>query len=116
MCSLQPQQCSSSPTPGTGPSAQCLNIKAFDTSWNLLTTAQLQQLKAGDSVRFTVAGTATSGTFDKAKFKINGIERPEVTGKRPGSEEYFDEYTIPVGVTTFTINAQIHHTTLGYSN
>jgi hypothetical protein len=81
-----------------------------------LTVAQLAQLKAGDKVRFAVGGTASGGSFDKAKFKINGVERPEVTGKRPNSQEYFDEYTLPAGVTTFTINAQIHHSSLGWSN
>jgi len=69
----------------------------------------------GDTVRFTVAGQASSGSFDKARFKINGVQRPEVTGKRPATEEYYDEYTIPAGITTFTINAQIHHATLGWS-
>ena len=104
------------PPPGGGVVAQCLNIRAFDTNWVELTVAQLAQLKAGDKVRFTVGGTASGGSFDKAKFKINGVERPEVTGKRPDSQEYFDEYTLPEGVTTFTINAQIHHSSLGWSN
>ena len=104
------------PPPGGGVVAQCLNIRAFDTNWTELTTAQLPQLKAGDKVRFAVGGTASGGSFDKAKFKINGVERAEVTGKRPDSQEFFDEYTIPAGVTTFTINAQIHHASLGWSN
>jgi hypothetical protein len=104
------------PPPGGGVVAQCLNIRAFDTDWTELTVAQLAQLKAGNKVRFVVGGTASGGSFDKAKFKINGVERPEVTGKRPNSQEYFDEYTMPAGVTTFTINAQIHHSSLGWSN
>ena len=104
------------PPPPGGPTAQCLNIKAYDTNWTELTSAQLAQIKVGDTVRFTVAGQASSGSFDKARFKINGVQRPEVTGKRPATEEYFDEYTIPEGITTFTINAQIHHATLGWSN
>jgi len=111
-------KCGSTPSTGTpgGPTAQCLNIKAFDVNWALLTSEQLKALKAGDKVRFTVGGTASSGSFDKAKFKINGVDRPEVAAKRPDSNEFYDEYTIPEGVTTFTINAQIHHTTLGWSN
>lgn len=104
------------PPPGGGVVAQCLNIRAFDTNWTELTTAQLSQLKAGDKVRFAVGGTASGGSFDKAKFKINGVERAEVTGKKPDSQEFFDEYTLPAGVTTFTINAQIHHSSLGWSN
>ena len=103
------------PPPPGEPTAQCLNIKAFDADWTELTSAQLAQLKVGDTVRFTVAGQASSGSFDKARFKINSVQRPEVTGKRPGTDEYYDEYTIPAGITTFTINAQIHHATLGWS-
>ena len=103
------------PPPPGEPTAQCLNIKAYDTNWTELTSAQLAQIKVGDTVRFTVAGQASSGSFDKARFKINGVQRPEVTGKRPATEEYYDEYTIPAGITTFTINAQIHHATLGWS-
>ena len=104
------------PPPGGGPTAQCLNVKAYDTNWTELKSEDLAKLKSGDKVRFTVGGTTTGGSFDKARFKINGVQRPEVTGKRPTTEEYFDEYTIPEAITTFTINAQIHHTTLGWSN
>jgi hypothetical protein len=97
-------------------SGQCLNIKAFDTSWNPLSASQLLTLKVGDAIRFTVAGQATAGTFDKARFTINGTLRPEVTQTRPGSDptEFYDEYTIPPGVTSFTITAEVHHSTLGW--
>ncbi|MDZ4209925.1 MAG: hypothetical protein U1C56_01975, partial [Candidatus Curtissbacteria bacterium] len=88
-CSLQPKQCAgATPTPvptGGGPTAQCFNIKAYDANWNLLTSAQLSALKAGDKVRFTVAGSATGGSFDKAKFTINSVAGPEVTAKKPSS-------------------------------
>ncbi len=103
------------PPPGASPTAQCLNVKAYDLSWNILSSSQLSSLKPGDTIRFAVAGTTTSGSFDRARFKINGVQRPEVTQKKPGSEEFYDEYTIPPGITTFTIGAQIHHTTLGWS-
>lgn len=118
-CSLQPQQCTvatSTPTPPTAPpgqTPQCLNIKAYDTNWNQLTAAQLSSLKAGDRVRFTVSGTPAN-KIDKAKFKINGNQKPEVTQKKPGTDEYYDEYTIPAGVTSFTVNAKLHHVTLGW--
>lgn len=105
----------SSPRPTPGIVGSCLNVKAYDTNWNLLTTDQLKALKSGDKVRFTVSGTTSSGSFDKAKFKINGAQRPEVTQKKPSSEEYYDEYTVPEGTAAFTIKAQIHHTTLGWS-
>ena len=96
----------------TGAPAQCLNIKAFDTEWVEIT--DLSTLKAGDKVRFTVAGQTSTGSFDRARFIINGVTRPEVTAKRPNTQEFYDEYTIPTGITTFSVNAQLHHTTLGW--
>jgi len=103
-----------SPTPSPSPivSAQCLNIQAFDTNWAPLTNAQLTQLNPGDTIRFTVAGSATGGIFDKARFTVNGSLRPEVTDKRPSTEEFFDEYTIPAGATGLSVSAEIHHSTL----
>lgn len=100
--------------PPSTASVSCLNVKAYDTSWNPLTASNLSILKTGDKVRFTVTGTATSGTFDKAKFTINSVAQPETTSKKPSSGEFYTEYTIPSGITSFTISAQIHHTTKGW--
>jgi hypothetical protein len=105
---------SSTPSPTGGLAAQCLNVEAYDTAWIKLTSADLQNLKAGDTVRFTVGGTATSGSFDKARFTINGTLRPEVTQKQPGTNNFYDEYTIPDGVTSFTVQAELHHSSLGW--
>lgn len=99
------------PTPGLVP--QCLNIKAYDTNWIQLTAEDLNKLKAGDKVLFTVAGTPAN-KIDKARFKVNGTQRPEVTQKKSGTDEYYDEYTIPAGVTSFRVNAQLHHVTVGW--
>lgn len=99
---------------GGGQTAQCLNIQAFDSEFNLLTSSDLSALTPGDSIIFTVAGTATSGTFTGARFTINGTVRPVVTQKRPGTEEFMDTYTIPEGVTSFSIQAQIRHSSLGF--
>lgn len=106
------------PTPTRPPSVsfQCLNVKAYDTNWNLLTPEQLRSLKPGDKVRFAVAGSTNSGGFDKARFIINGVPRQEVTQKKPGSDEFYDEYTVPQGVTSFNISAQVHHVSLGWSD
>jgi hypothetical protein len=95
---------------------QCLNVVAYDTSWNALSADQLKQLKAGDKIRFAVKGTASSGQFDKAKFKINGQETAEMTTTKPNTKEFFYEYTIPTNVYTFKIDAKIHHTEKGWSN
>jgi hypothetical protein len=94
--------------------AQCQAIKVYDTSWNQLTAAQLSNLTAGSVIRFAVSGTATSGTFDKAQFTVNGTALSETTTKKPGTEEFYSEYTIPDGITSFTITGKVHHSTLGW--
>jgi hypothetical protein len=99
------------PTPGTI-SALCSEVKAYDTDWNLLTASELANLKTGDKVLFAVSGTTSSGSFDKARFTINGILRSEVTAKKPGGQEYYDEYTIPTGTVNFSVKGEIHHTQL----
>lgn len=96
-------------------SAQCLNIKMFDNEWASLSVTDLATKRAGDIIRFTVAGSATSGTFSKARFTINGTIGPEVTQKRPGTEEYYYEFTIPSGVTTFTVKGEVYHSALGWN-
>lgn len=94
--------------------AACHNVQAYDTNWNLLTGYDLSNLSEGDVVRFAVGGTTDSGSFDRARFTINGTQRAEVTTKRPGTNDFYDEYTVPAGVTNFTIDAEIHHTSLGW--
>lgn len=93
---------------------QCVSIKVYDMSWNLLSSQDLQELKPGDKIRFG-AVFATDGTVDKARFTINGTLRPEVTTLKPGtSNEIYDEYTIPEGITTFKVTSQIHSTEIGW--
>ena len=100
------------PTLPPGVDCNCLAIKAFDAEWNVITN--LSSLVAGDVVRFTVSGKTNSGAIDKARFTINGTLKPEVTAKRPSTNEFYDEYTIPEDVPTFTINAELHHTSIGW--
>jgi hypothetical protein len=102
------------PTPTNTLSASCSDVRAYDANWNLLNTSQLASLKTGDIVRFAVEGTASSGTFDKARFTVNGQLRSEVSTKKPSSNEFYDEYTIPAGTVNFTVSAQVHHVTLGW--
>jgi len=94
--------------------AECSEVKAYNTSWVQLTQEQLNSLEAGDVVRFTVSGTTTGGTFDKARFTINGTQRDPVTTKKPGTEEYYDQYEIPDDTYNFSVDAQIHHSSLGW--
>ncbi len=106
--------CGTNPPTTTGPTAQCQNVKAYSSTWAPLTTAQMSALTSGTSINFCVTGVATAGNFDKAKFTINGVAQAETTTKRPGSEDFCQSYTIPAGVSAFTVSAQIHHVTLGY--
>lgn len=94
---------------GTPVGPTCQQVLAYDTNWNQLNATQLSNLRTGDKVRFTISGTRSTGTFTKARFKINQNAAVEVTGKKPGQTEvFFYEYTIPAGVTTFQINAAIY--------
>ena len=100
------------PTLPPGITCSCLPIKAYDDEWVAITN--LSSLVAGDVVRFTVEGKTNSGAIDIARFTINGTLRPEVTTRKPITNEFYDEYTIPEDTTSFTINAEIHHTTIGW--
>ncbi|OGM18061.1 hypothetical protein A2685_03070 [Candidatus Woesebacteria bacterium RIFCSPHIGHO2_01_FULL_37_10] len=109
----------SSPSPTATPtqtqvSAQCSEVQAYDTSWNALSSVDLKSLEAGDRVRFTVSGTSSSGTFDKARFTINGVLKSEVTTKKSGTNEFYYEYIIPSGENGFTVKGELHHSSLGW--
>ena len=99
------------PTPTPPPTAQCREIKAYDTNWNPLSTSDLEKLLPGSKVRFTVIGSTSAGIFDKAKFSVNGVGSGEVTQKKPGTEEFYYEYTIQVSDAgkTLTVEALVHH-------
>ena len=122
-CHVTESRCGSgTPTPTSEPTTKptlppgiecsCLTIKTFDDEWNIITNPS--SLSVDDTVRFTVSGTTNSGSIDKARFNINGTLMPEVTAKRPSTNEFFYEYIIPEGVSAFTINADLHHTTIGW--
>lgn len=81
-----------------------------------MTSTQLSALSAGTTINFCVGGTASSGSFDKAKFTINGVAQAETTThSRPSSTDFCQSYPIPPDVSSFNITAQIHHATLGWS-
>ena len=95
-------------------SAECSDVKAYNTGWVLLSQTQLNQLDPGTKVRFTVSGTASSGSFDKARLSVNATSLGETTLKKSGSDEFYIEYTIPTNITSFVVSAQIHHSELGW--
>jgi hypothetical protein len=94
--------------------ASCGQVVAYDESWTELGSGELSQLSEGDMVRFAVKGTASSGTFEMARFSVNGGIAVEVTDKRPGSDDFYYEYTIPADVTEFNVNAEVFHSELGW--
>lgn len=94
--------------------AKCQNITAYSETWTALTAANLSSLKAGDKVNFCVVGSATGGSFTKAKLTINSVAQAETSTKRPSSNDFCQLYTIPAATNTFNISAQINHSTLGW--
>ena len=91
-----------------------------------MTQLELSSLKAGDVVRFDVQGLGS--VYDKARFIINGTTF-ETTNIRvnqeskglPGywqqqtqSNEFYFDYTIPAGVTTFNVYAELHYNNQWY--
>ena len=94
--------------------AKCSVVKAYNTSWNPLSLTQLNELNPGTKVRFAVSGESGSGTFDKARFSVNNVSLGETTLKKPGSDEFYTEYTIPTNTASFTVEAEIHHSILGW--
>lgn len=103
------------PTPPTpGPTAVCQSVKAYSSTWQLLSSANLSALTAGTAINFCVTGSASTGSFDKGKFTINGVAQAETTTVRPSSTDFCQSYTIPAGITTFNVTAQIHHSSQGW--
>lgn len=103
------------PTAPPSITAQCQNIKAYSgANFVLLTPESISMIKQGDPLHFCVTGSATGGSFDKAKFTINGVVQTETTLVRPGSTDFCQSYTVPAGVNSFNVTAQIHHVTLGW--
>ncbi|KKQ26094.1 MAG: hypothetical protein US62_C0019G0021 [Candidatus Woesebacteria bacterium GW2011_GWA1_37_8] len=94
--------------------AQCSEVIVYDQDWNRLSLADLNGITSGSVVRFAVVGASSSGNFDKARFTINGTKTPEVTDKKPGTEEFYYQYILPEGVRSYTVKAEIHHTIWGW--
>lgn len=93
---------------------QCRQIKAYDTNWNALSASQLSQLRPGDRVRFATLGQP-AGEFTKARFRVNTTTwLPETTTKKPNTDEFYLEYSIPTSVTNFRIEAEVYHRDQGW--
>lgn len=104
---------SAPPTPtatpeAIAPTAYCSSVRAYDIEGNSISSTALTSLQPGSIVRFAASGISSNGAFDKARFTINGVQRPEVTTKISGTDEFYDEFQIPEGVTTFNVTAEVH--------
>ena len=101
------------PTP-TG-LAQCRSVLAYSSNFTLLTNAQLTQTRAGDQLYYCVSGYTNLGSFDRARFTINGTLNPDTTLLRPGSTtDFCQSYRVPASTYVFNVVAKIHHRTLGW--
>ncbi len=95
-------------------SAKCSDLKVYSQNWNPLSQQELNKLTPGTKVIFAVSGTANSGIFDKARFSVNSKSLGETTLKKPVTEEFYIYYTIPENTVNFNVEAQIHHSELGW--
>jgi hypothetical protein len=109
---------SASPSPSASPIAICQQIKIYQIdangNWFLANPATL---KPGDTVYFSVVGFSnmSSADFDKAHFRVNGIPPnwQETTMINPFGEFTY-QYTLLPGVSSYTVEAEIHSITLGW--
>lgn len=94
--------------------AICKNIIIYDTEWNQLSTSELSEMKSGDKVIFAVSGSTNQGNIDMAKFTVNKKEHEPTTTIRNETGEFYEEFVIPDGDGRFVVNAQLHHSELGW--
>lgn len=91
--------------------AQCLNVKIYDTSWNLLANPATQ-VRAGQTIRLAVAGqTNEPGGLTAARFRINGGNWAQ-TNQKNASGEFYINYTALAGA--LRVEAQVFNPTLGW--
>lgn len=98
--------------------------KTLVSNWTKISVNDLTKLESGDKVYLTVRAESFTNTdnggFDKARFTVNNVLRPEVTAIKPDTDsgdnifELYDEYTIPANTDSFSISVEIHHTDSGW--
>lgn len=84
---------------GGGGKAVCRDIKIYKGD----TEVDPSTLKAGDAVVLALKGL---GNPTKARFRVNGGAWTETTTKN-GKSEYTLDFTVPSGVTQFTIEGEL---------
>lgn len=88
------------PTPTTGTSPVCQNIKLYKNGTQV---TDLNSLRAGDEVVLAVKGNLAP---TKAHFRVNGSGWTETTTKN-ANDEFTWSYTIPAGVPDFVIEGEV---------
>lgn len=103
---------SAPPNNPTAPS--CVAVKAYSSTWTVLTSDQLTALTTGAQINFCVSGA--NGTFDMADFKIGSTVEANTTTKGQGAvaSSYCQSYTIQSTDTTISVSAKIHDTVKGW--
>ncbi|RJR15316.1 hypothetical protein C4579_02520 [Candidatus Microgenomates bacterium] len=107
---------SGTPVPSPSPVAQCVNVKMYqiiEGSWVLVQNPQT--LLPGDTVYFAVLGSASDGIFDMARFRVNGLPPNWTTTTQTNPfGEFYIQYTLLPGVASYSVEAEVHHVTLGW--
>lgn len=94
--------------------AQCVSTRIYSPNWTLITNDEYHNLSDRSQVYFCVSGSTTGGSFNKARFTINGTLYPETVMVRPGSADYCQLYEIPVGSYSTNVQGEVHHNALGW--
>lgn len=92
----------------------CLNLKIYDSDWEQITQEELNNLMAGDVVRFAVSANTSEGAINQARFIVNGVPRNPVSNIRADTDEFVDEYIVPEGIANFDIEVQLNHSEFGW--
>jgi hypothetical protein len=102
--------------PPSTPVASCSNVKIYTPAWAAVTPTMFNSYRAGNQVYFCVSGStnSTTGSFTKARFRINGVLTPETTLKKPNTNEFCRLYTIPTNVYSFKVEGEVYHSVLGW--
>lgn len=100
---------------GTSVAPYCAMVNVYDTTWASITSTSL---KPGETYRFSVKGSP-DGSMVKARFiftlSSGAVETKEgITTKKPDTNEYYVEYTVPENTKTLDVKAWVNDGTTWY--
>ncbi len=97
-------------------SCECVQIKAYNTSWEPVAQENISSFIAGQTYRFSVDPGPNNPIY--ANFRINDQADSswcqgtitdnwcKTTSKKPDSKEFYIEFTVPTEGGTFTVKAE----------